>query len=352
MALIMLPTSVREVGAPPYRPVVALCASSDGGVAASELMAPDALEPTCLLHAIARFALEPLVRGAPPLGYLPSRVRMPAKGDAATNLVENVLASTGVSVQRTDDLTYFLAAAHFIGECTEGSDAAPLSMPGLMAAKGMTIDRVRGCAEAMALFCAAAPWRTLADEVPWRIQPAPTTPAMRTCIVTGALGEQIGLAFLPSIEDFAAMHIMPAITGVPYLPRTTLWTVMLEPLESAPEADIELWRREGLPLCELPAIGAASTPAKSKAPSRSHSSAAGRGRGSGATSAAVTVPAIPLPVGVTATGRVLRPTLAQIVLMEALLRGFAATDASELRRDPLRFAVQTCDGARKLTLRR
>lgn len=340
--------------------MVAVCASSTGGLACGDAMAPDTIEPTCLLHVIGRFALEPLHEGAAPLGYLPACVRLPIDRDPATELVEQVLVPMGVTVQRTDELTDFIAAARSFDEYMEREGREPAPVAGMMSARGMTIDRVRGIAEAMALFCDAAPWFKLADEVLWRISPAPATHGLRNVVVTGDLGEQVGLAFLSTMEDFVAMQVMPEVTGLPYMPTTTLWSVMAEPLSTAPSEDADLWKREGLPLSGFRAGDRASAqPTPKPKPKRKASE-----RATAEPPAAsphqtreeplppVVIPAIPLPIGFTPSMRALRPTPTQLLLMETLLRGFAAADRADLRRKTLTFTVETSAGRKSLTVSR
>jgi hypothetical protein len=351
VALLELPVMVSGGDGPSQQLAMAICASSSGAIAASDPTSLHAPDPECLLDAIRKLSLQPHHSGSEPIRYLPACVRLAVDDDASTRLAEGVLRQIGVSVQRTDELVLFLAAADALQGLLGESGSPPPEMPALMSVKNMTLAAVRGIAEAMALFCDAAPWRTLSTEVPWQILPAPRTRGLRACVVTGALGEQIGLAFLSSIQEFEVMHLTMKATGAPYLPASTIWSVMAQPLHDVPAADVELWKREGLPMCALgaddPANGGRVRSAPPTAPpAGSPRPARGAKPGSNA------VPAIPEPMGITTSLRPLRPTPSQLLLMETLLRGFAAADRADLRRDAIQISVETSGGPKRLLLRR
>ncbi|MCA9285299.1 MAG: hypothetical protein KDA22_08805 [Phycisphaerales bacterium] len=306
VAIVEMPAVVREDPEHPYRPVFAVCLSTHGGMATSDVYAPEELSRSCMLEAVAAFAVEPHNPGQPTLDYLPPRVRVPMDDDPFVAHLIEAMTALGITVERAPELPIVQAMLENMHEHVARTARAP-RVPALARVKGMTLPRIRAFAEAAARFYDAAPWEHYPDEILWEIHPVPTTRAMRHCIVTGVLGEQFGLAFVPSRETHAEMAFGPGRRLL-----STLWSVMLDEHEVLPDQDVRLWYSEQLPLFDAPLI--------------------------------------PFPIGFTKSGRILRPSPDQLTLMEGLLRGFATIGAKAASSDRIAFKVRTFDGPQEFVL--
>jgi hypothetical protein len=94
--------------------------------------------------------------------------------------------------------------------------------------------------------------------------------------------------------------------------RDTHWCVMFEHVQDVPPADAMTWKDGALPLADPEAF--------------------------------------PLPMGVTKSGRIQRPSSADLTLMEGLLRVFALLKRADVRAGRLAREVATFDGAREIAL--
>ena len=273
-------------------------------------------EPTAGLDALAKFALDPLLPGTRPLNYLPARVQIaPMPEDAARTLV-TALTELGVIVEIKDD--FELASEFFAGLAAQmmglnDIGGAPLiGASALMSVKGMTVERIAAFADAARSFWNAAPWRLFKGEVVWRIEPSPKTRPLKHCTVMGGGGEEFGLAFLA--DPMQMMAMAAADDPADYFANSvgTHWSVMFDPTEDAPRADVHFWQEHALPLAEPDAF--------------------------------------PIPMGVTHTHRVQRPTPANLTLMEGLLRAFAPLTRAEIKTGRFAREFITFEGPRTLTL--
>jgi hypothetical protein len=297
-------------------PIVPVCVSNRGGVATSQPSLPSQLPSSALLDALSKFALHPLIPGARPLGYLPSRVHTPRRASEADTRFAETLAALGVIVEVKPDLPELDRFAQFMNEQAlafeEDGGGQQVHARGLMESKGMTIDRVRAFADAAAEFLAAKPWTRFPHEVLWRSNPKPKTAALSHFTIMGGAGEVFGLGFLSSPRQLEAMAF--ADSPMEYLRTNNLtqWSVMFEPRAEIPLKDAELWSV--------------------------HKFSARGERG------------YPLPLGVTSTGRLVRPTPAQLNYLELVLRAATKLTDADRRKGSRAFIIPTHDGTLELTL--
>lgn len=312
VAAMPLPKLVRDADRPGHAFQIAACAcvSSRGGAMISEMQRVDAFEVGAPLEAISRFASDPHRPDVPPIGYLPGRVVIGPMPDMAQEYVANALTSLGIEVEfkETFALTreFMAGLLDHIKEEMPPDERLPFTTPGIMRAKGMTIERVRAFAHAARMFWKAAPWRHFEGEVLWSIEPRPKLKPLRHVVVMGGAGEEPGLGFLSGPEQLLAM--LEADDPEAYFAKAgeTHWSVGYGPREEIPLSDVFLWMKERL-------VVAAED-------------------------------AYPFPHGITRTGRISRPNPESLTLMEGLLRLFAETPKREFRGDLIWRKVETSDG--------
>jgi len=315
LAVITLPYPGQEGSdAPASNPQCAVCTSEKGGMMTTEPAPPAKLRPSCLLEALSAFALDAHVPGAAPLGYLPARVQISTPPPAIREHFEKAMRDLGIVVEVKEHLSQIQTVIESLEEAMEDFEERYVVAPPLIRAKGVTLEQIRSFAQAAAEFWNAEPWRHFEDEVLWEIEPKPKTRGLRCCIVMGGGEMEYGLGFLSSPMDMFGMKMRDALGDEPVRPRGTVWSMTYESLVTMPQTDAFLFLNEQLPMAHPEAL--------------------------------------PVPMGVTEAGRVMRPNREQLVLMEALLRGFAGINRKAVRgkKPVLTFRVPTFDGEMELTL--
>lgn len=318
VGVLALPMRVPTGGAgEDTRPVMAVCASNRGGATSSDPMLLRDLPRSALLEALARFALDAHVPGAPALGYLPKVVHLPtAEGEIAEEFGA-AMKELGVSVEVKSELPVLGDFAAFLSQQLSGMldplGSEPAPAPGVMTGKGVTVERVRAFAEAAAEFFGARPWERFGSEVLWRVEPKPRTAPLSHFTLMGGAGETYGLGFLSSAADMTRMSELDDPSEFIMSNTRTLWSIIFGALDELPEADAALWEEESLP-------------------------AAGD-------------EGYPLAAGITPTGRVQRPTKEQLSYLEAVLRAAARLTPEIVREGGTEFEVATFDGPRVIKLR-
>jgi tetratricopeptide (TPR) repeat protein len=190
----------------------------------------------------------------------------------------------------------------------EAAAAEGPRVPGLLEAPGMTIDRVRGFAQAAASFYVARPWRHLTNEdlvvveAPGRRVPK----GLKHVVLLGNGGHEYGLAFFSSRKAFERIFDTPGPAGFDRAHGVTFG-----PVDELPFADVDAWEAHA-----LPAAGSA---------------------------------AYPLAAETTIGGEVRRPGSVELTFTEALLRAFADVTEDELDAGAWERRVPTADG--EFTLR-
>lgn len=182
-------------------------------------------------------ALEAMVKFAEsfrPQGCRPESIKTNDAAFAAA--AKPVLAAADVDVQLVERLP-FLDDAIKKATLTEQND----DRAGVMSAKGMTLERVRGLADAAALFFAAAPWRRF-DPFDLVSVIAPNDAGTRLFHVL-TLSE--GRFLLRSVASKAAFA--PPDDDERFEPGDQ-WRLASVSAWDVPIADSELWERERLPL--------------------------------------------------------------------------------------------------------
>ncbi|MDY7110668.1 MAG: hypothetical protein SYC29_18705 [Planctomycetota bacterium] len=294
-----------------------VCVSSRGGAAVTDPSLPQDTPRSAMLDAVASFALDPQLPGAPALGYLPKRIRTSPGGGEIAGQLEAAMRDLGVEVEIKTELPILEGLASFLDEqassLMDEGGAPHMAVPGIMRTKGMTVERVRAFADAASIFFKARPWTRFPNEVLWRVEPKPRTRALSHFTIMGGGGEEFGLGFLTSPTDMMRMIIQDDPSAFLQSRRTTMWSVTFEDIGTLPMQDADLWERESLPV------------------------AAENG--------------YPIPAGFTPSGKVRRPTPEQLDYLEGVLRAAAHLTPDHARGESVAMTVRTHDGERSLRLR-
>jgi hypothetical protein len=135
-------------------------------------------------------------------------------------------------------------AATLLGARLELSDRLPTldeASASLRAAMTGTLPRdPRPWAPLLEDFVRAAPWSVLPDSVHFRFPRGMPLLERGIAVVLGQAGEQIGLAFYPTDEDYDAFGEMATMGLFAEPPEFTCWCVHLDPLEEFSEDTQEL----------------------------------------------------------------------------------------------------------------
>ncbi len=301
--IIPLPELVREKGGPPFRPMVALWAEPEsrsvhcgGFLSAGDDVLRAALET------LGEFVQEVFDNEVCP-GCL--EVRDPTLAE----YLRNQLADACIEVRVADELSGFDQAAAELCSLVESRSSGP---PGMMSARGMTVDRLRSFADAAATFYRAAPWRYLADVDLIQIESPKAPRGMAFCVVLGAGGCEFGLGLYPSRDRFEqflrAAHepVRDASLGA------GLSHVTFEALNDLPIDDAALWIEH-----QLPAAGER---------------------------------AYPIVLKHLVPGKTKRPSSQELTFLEGLFRSLAAASEEEIDSGRFRKEITTHDGAIAFTL--
>lgn len=219
------------------------------------------------------------------------------------------LAGAGIEIELVKRLPALEAVAAEMFELFEVSAEEP---PGLLDARGVTVERVRSFAEAAADWFRAAPWRQLSDADLIQIESPKPPRGLSWCVVLGAGGSTYGMAFYPSRAAYNRFLQAGRSDEFDSSSTAGLTQLFFEAMDALPEADARLWVEHDLPVVEEGAY--------------------------------------PFPVKITSQGRVARPSKRELSFFEAILAALAATTEEELDSGRWRKEVATCDGPALVTL--
>ena len=284
---------------PPLRPSGAIWVSLRTGLVHAVLAkAGKEATPELALETLLQFGL----KRAKELEGRPARieVRDPALRDA----LAAPLAALDTAIVVVEDQPAVRDALRTF----EAEDGDGDSIPGLMEAPGISIERVRAFADAAALFYAAAPWSRLANEDLVAVESEQVPRDMRFACVLGQASELRGVSFFDSRRAFE--RLFAEADGHRAAAGTN--GVTFDRIDGLPFADVDAWQDHGLPVA---------------APN-----------------------AYPLLADLGLDGSVRRPTAPELAFSEGLLRALATATEDELDAGKWQARVETFDGPLDLGL--
>lgn len=182
--------------------------------------------------------------------------------------------------------------------------------PNALDTPGVTIERMRGFAEAAKRFYLAAPWRHLTDEDFIHVEAPSVERGLRHLTVLGAGGQTFGLGFFNSQEDFEAVQADP--DPETFTEDRSRWAVWYGPIADMPFGDVDLWEDHGLPVAGDQAY--------------------------------------PVAIQVGPKGKIVRPDHRVLAYLEGLLLALAETSEGEIDQGRWSRQVQAHDGPKTFTL--
>ncbi|MBM3321134.1 MAG: hypothetical protein FJY73_10705 [Candidatus Eisenbacteria bacterium] len=294
------PGWITEESESPYRAWAALWVSAETGFAfAGELMKPEEIEPVRAIELIAKAAS----RGGL-AGYRPRRLEV--RDPALADYLRGALSGLGVEIsilERLDRIDEFLHQASV-------RMSGPLSVCTSLAARGVTVERMRAFAEAAAAFFRAAPWNHLTDQDVIRVESPCPERGLSHFLVLGAAGIARGLGFYPSLDEFEAF--LTDDDPRQYALARDSWHIDFDPIWSIPYPDADLWEEHRLPIASADAYPCAYCSEKWMS--------------------------------------FRRPDSSQLAFLEGLLLALAETTEDDLDRGRWRKKVTTFDGRAEVTL--
>ena len=299
--LIQLPDWLAEEERDARNPALALWVSrKTGEVYTSEVGQWDPQDVQAILQTLVEFATD-----RDRAGYRPGRLEV-NDPDLAEDL-SRLLEDADIEVIHS---THMDAFQDFVDEASDEM-LDNVYVPGLLTGEGVTIERVRGFADAAAAFYHARLWEELTDEDLIQIESPEPPENMGFAVVLGAGGFLYGLGFYDSVDEYwdyrAAEESDTSLEN-----SDDIWTLTYDRLVDFPFDDVSLWGEHSLPVAD---------------------------RG-----------AYPTPVCHTPAGDLIRPDGETLLFLEGLLR--ALTDTRETELDSGRWTkdVRTSAGPRTYTL--
>lgn len=199
--------------------------------------------PERLFTALVRFAIDKEAAG-----YRPGVVQV---CDAAlADAWREPLAGVGIEVElvpgQPEDLPALAPLLRAMGEDLGAGD----ERRALVNAPGVTIERLRALAEAAREFHLARPWDRLdGDDDPIRVLAPPPPPGRAVVAVMGSMGQEFGLTCFGTMQQFLDMVRAPDDEDYRLAARfQERWSLAFGREDEMPLADVEAWRRHGLPL--------------------------------------------------------------------------------------------------------
>lgn len=185
-------------GGEPFRPFAAFWVSLSTGRLTLELeKTPDAHGPDLLLRALLRFARqeEKVLHGR--------ASRLQVADAAVREALADALEGADVQVETVPRVDVLDDTVREYIAMIRAEEKWP---PSMLEGHGVTIDVVRGFADAAAQYYTAAPWQHLSDEDLIEVE-APDAPrGYRYALVLGNAGNTFGLAFYESAAQHEAMR--------------------------------------------------------------------------------------------------------------------------------------------------
>ncbi len=223
-----------ETGKPVHPEIPGWISTETGYVHMLPLEAPGKLGPDAALTALVQFACHEKLGG-----YRPLRVQV-TDPDVA-DFLRGPLGEVGIDVEVREELPEL---EQMLEEMLEHLSSQPITTEPLEV-EGVTVEVMRGFAEAAAEFYRAAPWRFLTGDDYLAIETIPADIGPAGAVILGAGGDTFGLGFFDSYEDFEAT--MAHGDPEEMLDRRP-WSLSFENVEEVPMVDAHLWHEHHLPL--------------------------------------------------------------------------------------------------------
>lgn len=155
------------------------------------------------------------------------------------------LPGIGIEVRLVDRLAALEPALRSLFDYMSTQAVEP---PSLLAARGMTVERVRSFADAAADFFRAAPWRYLTDSDLIRVEAPKPPKGMGLLVVLGAGRSTFGLVAYPSLAAYCRFLRIGTQGESAESRLGGLTQVLFDELADLPASDAELWQQHELPV--------------------------------------------------------------------------------------------------------
>ncbi|MFO0985301.1 MAG: hypothetical protein U1E76_26820 [Planctomycetota bacterium] len=240
-ALVRMPSWIAERGQPPYRPWLAVWVSlASGKIHMSRLVRPERRSFDLVLDALQKFA-----SNAELAGYCPAELQV--VDPALHAYLSSKLAAVGLPVRlREQLLTLEQVLADFASSVAKRDGGPHLDVPDPLAARCVTVDRLRAFADAAKQFYLAAPWQLLCGEDTLKVEAPGTFPDMQWLAVLGADRQVFGLGIYESEAQYQAASEGAAPETLFRDQRFISMTY--GPMNELPLADADRWEDYGLPV--------------------------------------------------------------------------------------------------------
>ena len=176
-------------------------------------------------------------------GICPDQIEV--SDPALAEYLRDLLPAVGIEVRLVERLAALEPALRSLLDYVGAQAAEP---PSLVAARGMTVERVRSFADAAAAFYRAAPWRYLTDSDLIRVEVPKPPRGMGLLVVLGAGRSTFGLVAYPSLTAYCRFLRIGTSGDSAGSLLGGLTQVLFDELAGLPDADAELWRQHELPV--------------------------------------------------------------------------------------------------------
>jgi tetratricopeptide (TPR) repeat protein len=299
-AMLRLPTWIEDPAGGRSRPQAGICVSLRSGrvhVKPESTTSPDAAD--LVVGALLEFGTKSSLAGC-----RPSRIEV-----ASPVLAERLAAAIGdpeIKILVRDPLPELA----FVVEDLAHAAAPESPIPDALSARGVTAERMCRFAEAAKAFYTVAPWRQLTNEDLIRVEAPRVEGNLSHISVMGDGGQEFGLAFFESVEDFD--ELVSGLEPAEFFRDRPHWSVSFGPIWELPFRDADLWEDAQLPVASPEAY--------------------------------------PIAVHASLDDVPARPDAATLAYFEGLLRALAETTETELDAGRWTRSVTTADGAVTFTL--
>lgn len=234
--LVRMPAWVDEEDSAPFRPWIGGWVSTRTKLVKMSDPAKDKdLEQ--VLISLVDFACDPALAGYRPAG-------LDVRDAEVADYLSDQLVDAGIVVEQRKTLyTWDRLLEDFLENI---SGQLPVSEA--FDAKGVTVEAMRGFAQAACEFYRAASWRHLDGEDLIQIESPFVDAALRYVSVLGSAGLNYGLGFYESPDEFH--EIMGGGGADGYVSRDRCWVLFFDSIVELPFGDADLWQDHDFPVAQ------------------------------------------------------------------------------------------------------